>query len=70
MTAAELQKFIRAINCMGDFDFVDMYADLGIGNQNYALSKYEVLRTRFENWVCEIDENTLNRIIKWVEINR
>jgi len=69
MNAAELQNFLRALNCMSDLDFMDMYADLGFKGQ-YAMEKFETMRSNFIRWACEIDEATLNKIIEWIKIHR
>ena len=69
MNAAELQKFLRAVNCMSDLDFMDMYADLGFRGQ-YVMEKFETMRRNFILWACEMDETTMNKIIDWVKSNR
>lgn len=69
MNAAEFQKFLRAVNCMSDLDFMDMYADLGFRGQ-YVMEKFETMRSNFISWACEMDENTMNKIIDWVKANR
>lgn len=69
MDANEFQKFLRAVNCMGDLDFVDMYVALGF-KPSYAMEKFRIMRTNFCAWACNMDENTLNKVIDWVKNNR
>lgn len=70
MNAADLQKFIRQINCLNDLDFSKMYNDIGLHGQAYIDEKFRLLRTNFVLWICSLDEETLNNIFKWLKENR
>lgn len=64
--AGEIQDFIRCVNCMSKEDFDEMYRNCMFNPvQNYIDEKFNLCRNNFLNWICNIDKNTLEEMMKF-----
>lgn len=65
-TALDFQRFARKVNCMSDLDFANMYRDVfNIDYPSYVKEKFEQCRLSFLRWMCEMDEESLNKLIEY-----
>lgn len=61
-TANDFQNFIRTINCMSYDEFVKMYRTIFF-TEYYIKEKFDMCRSSFLNWICNIDAETLEKMM-------
>lgn len=63
-TANDFQNFIRTVNCMSYDEFVKMYNSVFCKPAEYYIKeKFDMCRSSFLNWICNIDAETLEKMM-------
>lgn len=64
-TTKEFQEFIRAVNCMSEIEFYEMYRQVfgPTTAMSYVNEKLPICRMSFLNWICELDSETLDKFM-------
>lgn len=70
-SVADFAMVCQFINCRSQEDFIKMYIDCDMQSKNiepaYAKEKFQIARSSFINWWCNIDGYNQEKIIKYIK---
>jgi hypothetical protein len=70
-TTTDFTNLCQFINCRSQEEFIKMYIECNMQSANvtpaYAMEKFEIARSSFINWWCNIDPSNQEKIIAYIK---